>query len=67
MSNTDRLKDDFLLIDYIRKLIQFIVFYPIYYIVVFGFFGQEILKNEILVGMILLYFLINLIDIFLDQ
>ena len=47
----------------IRKIIHFLIFYPIYYYIWFGLLGQDLLKNTLLIIIIILFFGINLIDI----
>ena len=51
------------MIDFVRKIIHFLVFYPIYYYIWFSIFGQDLLKKTFLILVITLFFGINLIDI----
>ena len=47
----------------IRKIIHFLIFYPIYYFIWFFFLGQDLLNNTFLTTVIILFLGINLIDI----
>ncbi|MFX1518129.1 MAG: methyltransferase family protein [Promethearchaeota archaeon] len=51
------------MIEYVRKIIHFLIFYPIYYYIWFFFFGQDLLNSAFLMLVIILFFGINLIDI----
>lgn len=51
--------------EYIRKLIRFIILYPVYYFIWFSILNKEILENELVVFTILLYLAITLIDFLL--
>jgi protein-S-isoprenylcysteine O-methyltransferase Ste14 len=47
----------------IRKIIHFLIFYPIYYYIWFFFLGRDLLSNAFLTPVIILFFGINFIDI----
>ncbi len=47
----------------VRKFLQFIIFYPVYYFVWFSFLGKELLENPLTVLIIALYFAVNFLDI----
>ena len=47
----------------IRKILHFLIFYPIYYYIWFFFLGQDLLNNTFLMSIIILFFGINLLDI----
>ena len=56
--------DEYMII-YIRKIIQFLLFYPIWYSIWFILLGTDILSNSLILLVILLYFIISLGDIIL--
>lgn len=49
--------------EFIRKIIHFLVFYPIYYYIWFVLLGQDLLKNSFIILVMILFFGINFIDI----
>jgi len=53
------------MIVYIRKIIQFLLFYPIWYFIWFILVGSDILTNNLILLILLLYFIISLGDIIL--
>ncbi|MFX1284664.1 MAG: methyltransferase family protein [Promethearchaeota archaeon] len=51
------------MIESIRKMIHFLLFYPIYYYIWFNLLGKDLLKNSLLILIIIIFFGINLLDI----
>ncbi|MFX0050577.1 MAG: methyltransferase family protein [Candidatus Hodarchaeota archaeon] len=49
--------------DYVRKLIHFLAFFPVYYLIWFNLFGSDLLQDPFLILVIVIFFGINLIDI----
>ncbi|MFX0086949.1 MAG: methyltransferase family protein [Candidatus Hodarchaeota archaeon] len=50
---------------YIRKLIQFLMFYPVYYFIWFSIFGKDLLNSEYIGLIIIIYYGISFFDIIL--
>ena len=53
----------FTMMEFVRKITHFLVFYPIYYYIWFFFLGQDLLNNTFLMSAIILFFGINFLDI----
>jgi protein-S-isoprenylcysteine O-methyltransferase Ste14 len=57
--------DGKLMKQYIRKLIQFLMFYPVYYFIWFSILGRDLLNNTYIGLVIIIYYCISLFDIIL--
>ncbi len=53
------------MIQYLRKLLQFLMFYPIYYFIWFSIFGKDLFNNEYIALIIIVYYGISFFDIIL--
>ena len=59
----EKLRCELAMKELIRKIIHFLIFYPIYYYIWFFFLGQDLLNNTFLMAVIILFLGINFIDI----